>query len=146
MRLSRPTVGNGVRQITIRRSTTKHRLNKRTVAIDVSHHHDDIARSECRIFFQHRQQSIVQDFNFALRAMANMEGDAVILRIELPFVIAAGKLFKVHAYDGAVFQFQNVGLNVMQQAVWSNIDKGIQFLTALEISKQIDVVSPQLAP
>ncbi len=58
--------------------------------------------------------------------MANVEGDTAIQWIERAFVIATGKLFDVHTNNGAVFQFQNVRLNVMQQVIWRDIDEGVQ--------------------
>ena len=78
--------------------------------------------------------------------MANVEGDTAIQWIKRAFVIATGKLFDVHTSNGAVFQFQNVRLNVMQQVIWHHIDKGVQLLTAIQIGKEIDIVAPQLAP
>src|SRR5699024_12418898 len=78
--------------------------------------------------------------------MANVEGDTAIQWINRAFVIATGKLFDVHTRNGAVFQFQNVRLNVMQQVVWRHIDKSVQLLAALQVRKEINVVAPKLPP
>ncbi len=88
----------------------------------------------------------MQNFNFTLRAMANVEGDTAIQWIKRAFVIATGKLFDVHTSNGTVFQFQNVRLNVMQQVIWRDIDKGVQLLAALQVRKEINVVAPKLTP
>ena len=78
--------------------------------------------------------------------MANVAGDTVIQWIKQAFVIATGKLFDIHTRNSAVFKFQNVRLNVMQQVIWRDIDKGVQLLAALQIRKEINVVAPKLAP
>ena len=78
--------------------------------------------------------------------MANVEGDTAIQWIKRAFVIATGKLFDVHTSNGAVFQFQNVRLNIMQQVIWRHIDKSVQLLAALQVRKEINVVAPKLAP
>lgn len=73
--------------------------------------------------------------------MVNVEGDIVIQWIKRAFVIVTGKFFDVYISNGAVFQFQNVRLNVMQQVIWRDIDKGVQFLVVFQVRKEINVVA-----
>lgn len=72
--------------------------------------------------------------------MVNVECDIVIQWIKWVFVIVMGKFFDVYICNGVVFQFQNVRLNVMQQVIWCDIDKGVQFLVVFQVRKEINVV------
>lgn len=76
-----------------------------------------------------------------LWVMVNVEGDIVIQWIKWVFVIVMGKFFDVYISNGVVFQFQNVRLNVMQQVIWCDIDKGVQFLAVFQVRKEINVVA-----
>ena len=125
MRLAGPSVRNGVRQVAFTRRTPKNSLNKGTVTVDIRHHHHNVTWRQLRIVLQHRQQLIVKDFNLALRAVANVDRDAAIVAVQLALTVAAFKFFRRNAHDGAVFEIQNVELDIMQQAIRSDLDEGI---------------------
>jgi hypothetical protein len=108
MRLTGTTVRDRVRQVSLPRRTAKDGLNKGTVAVDIRHHHHDIAWRQFGIVLQHRQQLVVKHFDLTLRAMANMDRDAAIVRIQLSLAVAAFELVRRHAHDGTVFQIQNI--------------------------------------
>ena len=118
MRLTSATVRDSVRQVSLPCRTAENSLNKGAVAIDVCHH-------EFGIVLQHRQQLVVKHFDLTLRAMAHMDRDTTIVSIQLPFAVAAFKLFRRHAHNGTVFQIKNIELNVMQQVIRGDLDKSI---------------------
>ena len=103
MRLTGTAVGNGIRQIALAGGAAKYGLDKRAVAVDVRHHHDDIARRQRRVGLQHRQQAVVQHFHLALRAVADVDGQAAVIVGQGAFVAAPGKLFGGAPGHGAVF-------------------------------------------
>ena len=125
MRLTGTTVRDSVRQISLARRTAKNGLNEGTVAVDIRHHHHDIAWRQFGIVLQHRQQLVVKHFDLTLRAMANMDRDAAIVSIQLALAVATFEFVRRHAHHGMVFQIEDIQLNMMQQAIRGNIDKGI---------------------
>ena len=113
MSLTGATVRNSVRQIAFTGGAAKHGLNERTVAVDIRHHDDNVARRQRRVGLQHRQQAVVQHFNFALRTMANVDGEAAVISRQQALVAAVGKLFGSAPGNGGVFQLQYVVLKVV---------------------------------
>ena len=67
----------------------------------------------------------MQDFDFTLRTVANMHRDTAIVGIQSPFRVAAFKFFGRHAHHRAIFQIQNIGLDIVQQAVRRDFNKRI---------------------
>ena len=88
----------------------------------------------------------MKNFHLALWAMADMESHAGVVQLKPAFIVATGIFFQRNARHGMTFKFQNIRLNIMQKVVRRNVDKRIQFLTVFQLRKQINVITPQLAP
>ncbi len=58
----------------------EHRLDVRGVGLDVGHHHDHVARAQRRIGAEGGEQLVVQDLDFALRAVRDVEAQRAIGR------------------------------------------------------------------
>ena len=144
--LTRTAVRYRIGNVALTAGAAEHRLNIGAVAVDICHHHHDIARRQLRILLQHRQQAIVQHLHFPLRAVADMHRNAAIFWIERAFLIAARELLCRDASYRAVLQLKDVVFQVLQQRAWGDVDKGIQLFIALHTCQQKDVVAPQLAP
>ena len=90
----------------------------------------------------------MKNFNFTLWAVANVDRDTAIVRIQFSLLIASRKLFGSDPGNGTVFQIQNIKLNIVQQAVRRNIRKRIHipFSRGGDFRKQINIVASELAP
>ena len=146
MRFAGPPVGYRPRQPALAAGAAEDRLNIGAVAIDIRHHDDNIARRELGILFEHRQQPVMQHLNLALRAMADMNRQAAVVRRQQPLAAAVGKLLGAAPGHRRITQFENIRLKIMQQVIRRDIDKGVQLFIALKTRQQVNIVAPQLAP
>ena len=128
-----------------RRGIAEHRLNVRRVAVDIRHHHDDIARRQRRILRQHAQQLIVQNLHFPLRAVAGMQAEGAVVLIKRTFAEAAFQRFRGNTDYRMVFQLQHIALNGVQHGIGRDVDKGVDLLRPFHLRQQIEVIAPQLA-
>ncbi|MNR21164.1 hypothetical protein D3C85_1380510 [compost metagenome] len=69
-------------------------------------------------------------FDFALRAVTYMHGNAAILRIQSSFFVAASKFLCGYTRDGAIIKVENIELYVVQQAVRRDLCKSIHVALA----------------
>ena len=146
MRFAGAPVGYRPRQPALAAGAAEDRLDIGAVAIDIRHHDDNIARGEFGILFQHRQQPIVQHLNLALRAVTDMNRQAAVVRGQQPLAAAVGKLLGAATGHRRIAQLKDIRLQIMQQVIRRDIDKGVQLFIALKTRQQINIVAPQLAP
>ena len=88
----------------------------------------------------------MQHLNLALRAMADMNRQAAVVRRQQPLAAAVGKLLGAAPGHRRIAQLKNIRLQIMQQVIRRDIDKGVQLFIALKTRQQINIVAPQLAP
>ena len=88
----------------------------------------------------------MQHLNLALRAMADMNRQAAVVRRQQPLAAAVGKLLGAAPGHRRITQFENIRLKIMQQVIRRDIDKGVQLFIALKTRQQVNIVAPQLAP
>ncbi|MNT53825.1 hypothetical protein D3C71_1485410 [compost metagenome] len=75
----------------------------------------------------------MQHLNFTLRAVASVQADGAIGRIQSSFGGAAFQRFRRGADNRTVLQLQHIVLNAMQQIVRRNIDKCENFLRRFDL-------------
>ena len=125
----------------------KHCLNVWAVAVHIRHHHHHIFRGEGGILFEQRQQPVVQHFEFAHRAVASMDLQGSIRRIDRALVVAA---VEIELTGASLGQLQHILLDGAQQADIAfainlvDIDEGLD-LRHLQLHQLVQVVAPQLA-
>ena len=146
VRLAGAAIGDRPRQPAVAAGGAKHRLYIGAVAVDIRHHDDDIPRRERRIRLQHRQQPIVQNLHFTLRTVADVNAQAAVILRQRTFVATVGERLCALPGHRRVAQFEDIRLQVMQQVIGNDIDKGVQLLIALQPRQQVDIIAPQFAP
>ena len=146
MRLAGAAIGDRERQVAIGRRVSEDRLNKGSVAVDIGHHHDNIARFERGIRLHHRQQMILQHFHFALGAVADLHANRPIVGIEQTLAAAPGELFRVQPQHRVILQVQQIVLHGVQQVVFLDLDEGVNVIRLVHLTQQEKVVAAQLAP
>ncbi len=147
-------VGNGERDVAPgrRRVTAKHRLDVRCVGVDVWHHDDHVAGPKLRVAVECRQQLVVKNLHFPLRAVGIVKHHGIVLeRIE-------GPCLPQHLCLGS--ERTNVVLDLVQQRRLirisvgrENIDPALRSchaalvrLGVVELVQQANVVPPLFAP
>ena len=127
--------------------STKHRLNIGAVAVHIRHHHHHIFRGEGRVLLEQRQQPVVQHFEFAHRAVAGVDLQGSIRRIDGALVMAA---VEIELTGASLGQLQHILLDGAQQADIAlgihlvDIDEGLD-LRHLQLHQLMQVVASQLA-
>ena len=131
----------------IRRQATKHRFDMGRIALDVRHHDDDIPCLQGGIGLQHRQQLVMQNLDFPLRAVRNMERQRVIVLTEWTRRMLAG-----------VLEVEDILLYLPQQRpvclvfrAWrpkqvDALEPGLVILRCVIAAQQVDVVAALFAP
>ncbi|EXI65255.1 MAG: hypothetical protein AW08_03303 [Candidatus Accumulibacter adjunctus] len=151
--LSPALVDDGKRQVTriIGRQQAEDRLHVRRVGTDVGHHDDDVLRPQARVGVAGGEQLIVQDLDFALRAVRDVEAQRRVLsRIDRR---PAG------ARLGQRPQVEDVVLQLLQQAGRAAGREEVDALLGRQpaparplrrlpvaLVEQVDEVAPLLAP
>ena len=88
----------------------------------------------------------MQNLHFALRTVADVNAQAAVIQRQRTFVATVGERLCALPGHRRVAQFEDIRLQVMQQVIGGNIDKGVQLLIALQPRQQVDIVAPQFAP
>ena len=116
----------------MRRLLAKHGFDEGGLAIDIGAHHDDIVRLQTCILLQQGEQLIVQHLQLAQLAVTTDDLDRVI---RLGRRLSGGRR-----------QQQNIALQLLQQRIAFDIDKGVVFFTGkTKLVKLVDVIAPLLA-
>ena len=106
-----PLVGQAERDVTgivgIRQA--EHRLHVGRVGVDIGHHDDDVARLQAGVVVEGCEQLVVQDLDFALGSVGDVEADRCIHRRVDRRPLGAGL--------GEWAQFEDVVLQLPEQAI-----------------------------
>ena len=88
----------------------------------------------------------MQNLHFALRTVADVNAQTAVIQRQRTFVATVGERLCALPGHRRVAQFEDIRLQVMQQVIGGDIDKGVQLLIALQPRQQVDIVAPQFAP
>ena len=88
----------------------------------------------------------MQNLHFALRTVADVNAQTAVIQRQRTFVATVSERLCALPGHRRVAQFEDIRLQVMQQVIGGNIDKGVQLLIALQPRQQVDIIAPQFAP
>ena len=88
----------------------------------------------------------MQNLHFTLRTVADMNAQAAVILRQRTFVATVGESLRALPGHRRVAQFQDIRLQIMQQVIGNDIDKGVQLLIALQPRQQVDIIAPQFTP